>query len=356
MFSRISKGLVLGLSLAATTVAVGCAGSSDENVGSSEGAATSSIAHDYEGSIGNNKVYVRINRVGEAITGSYFYDKVGTTDDVLMLKGTLKSGTKLTMTESLNSAGADTGAFDVQVAGDSITGTWKAGNTALPVKLTAIKAFKAVQHKYSASIKAVKENEDSWVRDCSLEAEAVEIFGMEPAAEKAIMDKLKIDRLERDEEGHCENDIRWVTQTIVFNEKGFLTVDVSSEYDGGAHPNNSSEYYNFDGSGYSITPSDIFEASSSLQLKALVVKAMLAEAGPEGAEDIKGDIELLDQYWDADTKLDGIQMGVLADGIKIDMINNYPHVALPSAPVVTLKWADVKPLISTWTSIQSLTE
>lgn len=351
MLSHISKGLVLALSLAATTVAVGCAGS-EENVGSSEGAATSStLSHDYEGTIGNNKVFVRINREGEAINGSYFYDKVGTSDDTLVLKGSLR-GTKLTMTESVNAAGADTGAFEGNVSGDAITGTWKAGTTTLPLKLTAIKTLKTVQHKYNATIKAVKVAGQDWQsRDCSLEAEGVEIFGLEANAERAMMDALKIDRLDRDKDGNCGDDLRYVTQTVAFNDKGFLTIAVSTEYDGGAHPENSSEYINFQSStGYKITPSDIFAAGSEPKVKELMIKAMQAQVGKNDltAEDIKSQIEEFEQYFGADRKLEDIQMGILAEGIHIDMTNNYPHVALALAPDVTISWADVKPLLSTY--------
>ena len=355
MFSRISKGLVLALSLTASTVAVGCAGNAEENIGSDEGAATSStLSHDYEGTIGNNKVFVRIDRVGAAITGSYFYDKPGTSDDVLVLKGSL-AGTKLTMTESVNAAGADTGAFNGNVSGDSITGTWKAGNTTLPLKLTAIKSLKTVQHKYVANIKAAKVPGQEWQpRDCSLDADGVEIFGLDPAAEKAMMDALKIERLDRDQEGHCDSDIRYVSQTVELNDKGFLTIHVATEYDGGAHPENASEYYNFQvTTGQNIGPNEIFQAGSEAKVKELMIKAMQKQQTPDfTAEDIKAQIEEFEQHFDAETKLENIQMGVLADGLHIDMGNNYPHVILALAPAVTIPWSDVKPLMTSWSAAQ----
>lgn len=360
MFSRISKGLVLALSVTATAFAVGCAGTADENVASDEGAATASaaLAHDYEGTIGNLKVFVRLDVQGSAISGSYFYaDKVGN-GDTLILKGSA-SGSKLTMTESVNGAGAATGAFDGTIGAGGITGTWKAGARTLPLNLTAIKSLKTVQHKYNAAIKAPAVPGEDWHRDCSLEAEAVEIFGLEANVEKAMMDALKIEPLDHDEKGQCESDIRYVSQSVEYTGNGFLTIHVATEYDGGAHPENQTDYFNFEvASGANVGPNDIFAAGSKAKVKDLIEKQINAQQGPEfTAEDAQAQIEEFQEHFDmANDDLAYITMGVTQKGLVIDMGNNYPHVILALAPIVTVPWSDVKPLLKAGSPAAAMTK
>jgi hypothetical protein len=358
MFSRISKGLVLALSLAASTVAVGCAGTADENVASDEGAATaaSGLAHDYEGTIGNLKVLVRIDAQGSAISGSYFYsDKVGNGDQ-LILKGSV-SGSKLTMTESVNGAGAATGTFNGNIGANGITGTWKAGNTTLPLNLTAIKSLKTVQHKYKAEIKAVKTPDNQWARDCSLEAEVVEIYGLDAKIEKTMMDSLKVDPLEKDQQGHCDSDIRFVSQTVGYNGNGLLSIDVSTEYDGGAHPENQADAFNFVvASGANLAPADVFAAGSKAKLKDLI-EAQMRKDDPDADKKDENDFSAISEFenhWDLSNDSLPFTMSVSDKGVTINMGNEYPHVILALAPVVTLSWADVKPLLKAGTPVAVL--
>ena len=62
----------------------------------------------------------------------------------------------------------------------------------------------------------------------------------------AIANALKVDPLDKDAQGYCDSDIRYVTQTVKLNANGFLTIHVATEYDGGAHPENQSDYLNFE--------------------------------------------------------------------------------------------------------------
>lgn len=360
MFSRISKGLVLALSLAASTVAVGCAGNAEENVASDEGAATaaSGIAHDYEGTIGNLKVLVRIDAQGSAISGSYFYaDKVGNGDQ-LILKGSL-SGSKLTMTESVNGAGAATGTFNGNIGANGITGTWKAGNTTLPLNLTAIKSLKTVQHKLTQNVKAKQiPGQQFQPRDCSLEAELVEIYGLDPKIEKTMMDALKVDLIAKDAQGKCEgDDIRFVGQTVGYNGNGLLSIDVSTEYDGGAHPENQSDAFNFVlATGANLAPADVFAAGSKAKLKDLIEAAMRKD-DPDADKKDENDFSAIGEFenhWDLSNDSLPFTMSVSDKGVKIDMGNQYPHVILALAPSVTLSWADVKPLLKPGTPVAAL--
>ena len=358
MFSRISKGLVLALSLAASTVAVGCASNAEENVASDEGAATagSALAHDYEGTIGNLKVLVRLDASGSAISGSYFYaDKVGNGDN-LILKGSVQ-GSKLTMTESVNGAGAATGTFNGTIGAGSITGTWKAGNTTLPLKLTAIKSLKTAQHKYKAEIKAVHTGPNDFVRDCSLEAEVVEIYGLDAKLEKQMMDSLKVDPLDKDAQGHCDSDIRFVTQTVGYNGNGLLSIDVATEYDGGAHPENQADAFNFVvATGQNLGPADVFAAGSKAKLKDLIEAAMRKE-DPNADKKDENDFSAISEFenhWDMSNDSLPFTMSLSDKGITINMGNSYPHVILALAPLVTISWADAKPLLKAGTPAAAL--
>lgn len=358
MFSRISKGLVLALSLSASAFAVGCAGTADENVASDEGAATAGAAlgHDYEGTIGNLKVLVRLDAQGANISGSYFYaDKTGNGDD-LVLKGSL-AGSKLTLTESVNGAGAPTGTFEGTVSATGIKGTWKAGATTLPLNLAPIKALKTVVRKFEANIKAVAVPGQSWTpRDCSLQADALEIYGLDPKIERSMMDALKIDPLDKDQQGHCESDIRFVSQSVHYSGNGFLTISVATEYDGGAHPENQSDFFNFNlATGANVGPNDIFAAGSEAKVKDLVIKQINAST-EMSAEEKKEQIDEFATHWTEETKLEFITMGVGEKGLTIDMGNNYPHVILALAPTVVVPWSDVKPLAKAGSPIAAMTK
>lgn len=341
---HVTKALVLAAALTASAFGAGCAADHGDDVASNDSNATAApLATGYEGTIGNLKVAVRLDAEGGSIAGSYFYsDKVGN-GDALVLKGTL-AGSKLTLTESVNGAGATTGQFDGQVSDTGITGTWKAGNTTLPLTLTAIRSFKTITQKIKA---AAKSDGAQYSRDCSLEAELVQVYGLNnAAAEKAIMDALKVDPLDKDAAGHCDSDIRYVTQSIAYNANGFLTVTVGTEYDGGAHPEIQSDAFNFElATGKNWTGKQIFKPGSEPALKAFIEKDINADKDLT-ADDKKESIAQFEQFWDEGVDLDSVAISLGEKGITINMGNDYPHVVLALAPVVEIPWSDAQPLLA----------
>lgn len=344
MFSRVSMGVLPMFMLVAGALATGCAGSASEDSGSSEGAASASLARGYEGTIGTLKVALRLGTQGSTVTGSYFYsDKTGT-GDTLTLSGTVTNG-KLSLTEKVNGAGAATGTFEGTITATGITGTWKnaSGATKLPLSLKPITAPKAITRKYKATQKT---NDTQYGRDCSLEAEAIEVYGLADAkAEAAIGDALKIAPLDKDASGNCSSDIRTVTQSVSFQASGFLTVHASTEWDGGAYPEVTSDYFNFElASGKNLKGGDLFPAASSPKLKALVAAQINADPQLD-ADNKKEQLDEFDSHWSDDTDLSGIAMGFGANGLAIDMLNNYPHAVAALAPSVEIPWASVKPLL-----------
>jgi hypothetical protein len=174
-----------------------------------------------------------------------------------------------------------------------------------------------------------------------------------------MMTSLKVDALDKDPQGHCSGDIRTVSQSVELNGSGFLTVHVGIEYDGGAHPEDESDYFNFNvATGANVGPNDIFAAGSEAQVKALIEKGINAQVGKDGftAQDAKDQIDEFETHWGDDVKLDAIAMGVTQKGLVIDMGNNYPHVVLALAPLVTVAWSDVKPLLKAGSPLASIAQ
>lgn len=356
MFRSVSSALVLAaLSISVTAFGVGCAGQAEEDANAADGAASASgIAHDYEGTIGSLKVFLRLDAQGSNVTGSYFYaDKKGN-GDTLKLSGTIANG-KLSLTEKVNGAGNPTGTFEGTVGAAGITGTWKGGTSKLPLALKPITSLKTALRKYSVT--GPKVTDSDYGRQCSLDAEQLEVFGLDAKIEKAIGEKLAIEPLDN-ADGKCISDIRTINHEVKMNAKGFLTVHVSTEYDGGAHPENASEYFNFDlKTGAHVGPNEIFAAGSEAKVKALVEAEIKAGRGQIfDGENISEDVlESFNQQWSEDTKLENIQMGFGEKGLTIDMGNNYPHVILAIAPVVEIPWASIKPLMKAGSPAAAMT-
>ncbi len=347
MARTVSSALVFALSL---SIGAGCAAHADDDVASGDSAQTADVlARSYEGTIGNLKIVMRVDTNGSSVTGSYFYaDKVGN-GDRLVLKGTA-SGGKLSLTESVNGAGPTTGTFAGSITAQGVTGTWKSGTKTLPLALTAIKAPKTVIHKIKDTAKSAYGQ-----RDCSLEAELVEVYGLaNQQAEAAINEALTVEGIERDANGKCDGDIRYVTQSVALSTADFITVHVNTEYDGGAHPEISSEYFDFvAATGGRLTAKDFFVAGSASKVKDLVVRGINAD--PElDADGKRESLETLDNYLNADTNLEELQFAVTKTGLKLDMLSNYPHVIAAIAPVVDMKWADLRSFMKTDSPVLSL--
>ena len=354
MFRSVSSALVLALSISATAFGAGCAGQAEEDANAADGAASASgLGHDYEGTIGNLKVFLRLDAQGSNVSGSYFYaDKTGN-GDTLVLSGTIANG-KLSLTEKVNGAGNATGTFEGTVGAAGITGTWKGGTSKLPLALKPITALKTATRKFSVTGPKVTAE---FARQCSLDGEAIEVFGLDAKIEKSIAGALAIEPLDN-ADGKCESDLRSVHQSVKMNAKGFLTVQVGTEYNGGAHPENASEYYNFDlKTGANVGPNEIFAAGSEAKVKALIETEIKAGRGSTfDGEDMSEDmLATFQDYWGADRKVGEVQMGFGEKGLTVDMGNNYPHVILAIAPVVEIPWASIKPLLKAGSPAAAMT-
>lgn len=354
MIRHSSLGLLVAVSLAASIVGVGCASPSD-GASSDDSAATSgtsALGRDFSGTIGGKAVHIRLAASGNAVTGSYFYDAVAS-NGTLVLKGT-QTGNKITLTESVNGAGATTGTWNGTISATGISGTWKSpSGSSLALAMTEIKpgSNAVVTHKLAQKVKFTGGDSSVPFPDCQLDATALEVFGLADAnAEAAINKALAVAPLDLDASGKCSefDDVRTVTHTATLNQNGFLTVSVNEEDDGGAHPEISINYFNFRLSdGAQFTAKDLFSADAAAAVRTMVVNHINAETDLS-ADDKKDTLDELDTQWatDGSMSLDSIQFGVTAKGITLDMTNNYPHVVLAEAPMIDFTWADLKPVLS----------
>lgn len=352
MFSRVSmSSMVVALSLAAAVFGAGCAAAANDDTANAAGAQSvpaASLARSYQGTIGTLKVMARLQVVGNAVSGSYFYADKASNGDAIVLSGNAV-GQKLTFSEAVNAS--KTGSFDTMIGNGVINGTWKSpdGATSLAVKLTAVKGgtLLPVTRTFKDTAPAASASAGAPLTTCESTASFIEVFGLaSAAAEDAINKKLAPTKIERDASGKCDSGSATdATQTVGFNAQGFLSIAISTNYDGGAHPEVSLEFANFKtADGSQLSGKDFFAADAKDQVKALVVKSINADASLAAA-DKTDSLSELDNEWQHIDSLDSIEFGITDKGLRLDMTNNYPHVVVALAPVAALSWADLKPLL-----------
>ena len=341
--------MVVAVSLAAAIFGTGCAASSSEDTGAGAGAQSvpaSSLARSYEGTIGTLKVMARIGVSGSAISGTYFYTDKASNGDALVLSGNAL-GTKLTLTEAVN--GTKTGAFDAKIGNGVITGTWKSANgaTSLAVNLTAVKAGApiVVSRQFKDATPAAAHG--ATMTTCESTASFIELFGLDSAAaENAINAKLAPAKIERDASGKCESAYSLgSTQKTTFNAQGIITIETTLTQDYGTYPDGSVVYTNFKtADGTEITTKDFhFAANARDKVGALFVKSLNTDARfTDNRQEV---LDLFDSKWSSITSLDAIGFGLSDKGLMFDLSESYEHATAGAAPVGTLAWADVKPLL-----------
>ena len=350
MLSRVSmSSMVVAVSLAAAVFGAGCAAAAGDDTANAAGAQSvpaASLARSYQGTIGTQKVMARLQVVGNAVSGSYFYADKASNGDVIVLSGNAV-GQKLTLSEAVNAS--KTGSFDTMIGNGVINGTWKSpdGATSLAVKLTAVKSGTLLPVTRTFKDTAPAASAGATLTTCESTASFIEVFGLaSAAAEDAINKKLAPTKIERDASGKCDSGSATdATQTVGFNAQGFLSIAISTSYDGGAHPDVASEFANFKtADGSQLTGKDFFATNAKDQVKALVVKSINADASLAAADKTES-LSELDNEWQQINSLDSIEFGITDKGLTLDMTNDYPHVVVALAPVVALSWADLKPLL-----------
>lgn len=349
MYLTKLRHALLATTIASALLASGCAsGAGDDDAGSGTGAATAattpaSLSREYQGTIKDLKIMVRLDVQGSNVSGSYFYaDKTGN-GDVITLKGTI-AGNQLKLDESVK--GQKTGQMAATVSGTKISGTWAKpdGTGKLTLTLDAIPTTKLlpVTRKLAQSFKAT-EGTSAGFDTCALTSSYIEVYGMADAKTEAAINGILATK---PIDSSCDfPSSETFTQEVKLNDKGLLVIVQSEEDDGGAHPNEGHTAFNFDvATGKQLAAKDIFKSDALPKLKELV----LATVPPDQKDDVTQQLD--------EMSIDGYDTAVMADGVQIDFVNEFPHVILAEAPLATLKWADVKDLLQPGTAVAKLAQ
>lgn len=268
----------------------------------------------FKGSIGTSLgLQMKLVRTGDQLSGSYFYEKIGTRID---LRGNVDPSGKLTL-EEFDKSGKQTGLFKGiwQVSANdgliTLAGNWsKPPNEKGSDKLTAFSVHEepiAFTGDVEVVSKQIKENDKKLMYEVSAQYPQLN-GGNNPNFEKfnqttrALVTK-KVAGFKKDmapaegeearPEGSMGSNLN-VAYTLVLAQDDLISAkfDVGSYYQGAAHPNSYSDVINFDlKNGKQLKLSDLFKPGSKyLQTIANYAIADLKKQAKEKGL-IEGEIE-----------------------------------------------------------------
>lgn len=351
MSSSLVRSALVALSLfAATSSLVGCAAdTTEDDVGgeSQDAVGENAVAHAYKGKIGNLEVMVRLEKNGNALSGSYFYVGKTTKGETIALSGSSTSG-KISLDEKVGAQ--KTGSFSGTIErGGKLKGTWKTpdGSRSLPFTLDAITAPIAVERKMKDS--APLQEPTEFRPTCDVEVSYYEVFGLaDAAAEKKVNEALAGEwtaPLPKDAAGKCTDEYFigiTATSTIKLQDKDILSIEIAGETNGGAYPNHSLEWINVGTkTGRRFTLKDTIKQASLPSVKDKVVAALRARAVAEGGEPSDMDylVDIAERSFESP---ENIAFEVRAEGINISYFNSLPHAMQAIDEDGTLiKWSEL---------------
>jgi hypothetical protein len=331
---------------------------SAQSMSQSGGVAPSDETRLFRGEVGEHRVEMRLARVGDRLTGTYAYDKVGAN---INLNGTIEGKGNFTLQET-DASGKQTGAFKgrwvEQASGATLEGTWtKTGakeglsfylteqhiNFSPPLKLV-VKAIKEEdnQKRYTltAEYPQIEGSTDANVDKLNREVSGFvtkEVnqwrgeAGVEPDEEVSGADETMGDDLT------IRYDVRHATNDLVSIEFW-----VSTYEHGAAHPLTYSKVFNFDlKNGHSLELSDLFRPDANYldTIASYSIKDLKRQNKEAGAEAMLNDDDIeegasakADNYrsWNITPKglmitFDAYQVGPYAAGPQWALI---PYAAL----------------------------
>jgi len=322
----------------------------------------------FKGSIGPSlDLQMKLVRVGNQLAGSYFYQKIGTR---INLRGTVDKDGNLLL-EEFDQAGKQTGVFKGVWAVDSSDGlATLAGNWSKPPnEKGSDKQTAFAVHEEPIALTGDVELVSKQIRETNkkLMYEIVAAYpqfngGANPNFEKfnqavrGLVTKkvagFKKDMAPDEEEGprpegSMGSDIN-ITYTVALAQDDLISIkfDVSSYYQGAAHPNLYSEVVNYDlKNGKQLKLSDLFKPGSKyLQAIANYCIADLKKqrTGPNAPALLEGEIEK-----GAAPSLENYQSWTITKkglGINFDPYQIAPYAAGPQS--VTVPYASLKEVIN----------
>lgn len=264
---------------ATTQTANGNANANEQPGGISGGKAPSGKI--FRGSVGDNKLQMTLHREGDKLSGTYFYQKVGSD---ISLKGSINSQGDFTLQEFDNN-GKQTGEFKgkwSEAAGlpsATMEGTWAKPNSKQTLSFYATQQMVEITNGSRVVTKEIKE--DNKKEKYSIDAEYPELTGASnPNADKFNQEvknliaketkgfKEGVAEVSADEDAPPDtgngSDIRIVYDVSLATDDLISVIfDISAYSQGAAHPNNYSQVLNYDlKTGRSLKLADLFKPNS----------------------------------------------------------------------------------------------
>lgn len=267
----------------------------------------------FKGSIGNNlSLQMKLVLEGERLSGSYFYEKVGTK---INLRGTLDKNGNLTL-EEFDPAGKPTGVFQGNwKTGENglveVAGSWKAPNSNKQTTFTLQE--EPIEFSSGVEVVARRINEKNKKLKYEIDAEYPQLTGsgsqnherFNQTIRSLVTKKVagfKIDMASNEEDADLElpeesagSDLH-IGYNIELAKDDLISVllVVGSYSAGAAHPNSYSEVVNFDlKNGKQLNLSDVFQPGS----KYLQALAAYCIADLKKQAKSKGEDSMLDDDW-----------------------------------------------------------
>jgi hypothetical protein len=323
----------------------------------------------FKGSIGNSlDLQMKLTRTNEQLTGTYFYEKVGTKID---LRGTLAKDGNVTL-EEFDAGGKQTGLFKGIWAVDGTDGLVTiAGNWSKPP------GDKAVDKKTAFSLheepiyltgnvdvvaKSIKENNKKLVYEISVQYPQLS-GGSNPNLEKfnqavrgSVVKKVAAFKKEvapqPDEEPRPENSMGSdlsISYNIELAQDNLVSVSfsVSSYYQGAAHPNSFSEVINYDlKNGKALKLADVFKPGAKyLQaLSAYCVADLKKQSKAKGADGMLDDSSINTGAGPTASNYHSWSITKQGLGINFDSYQVGPYAA--GAQFVKVPYSAVKDLVN----------
>jgi hypothetical protein len=259
----------------------------------------------FTGIISDKKIQMTLNRQGDQISGTYFYQKIGSD---ISLKGQVKGG-EFTLQEFDNS-GKQTGEFKGKwnepqyLPGAELEGTWsKPGSKQEPLNFYATEQLIEFNNGLRVVTKEIKEEDKK--KKYSVEVEYPELTGAaNPNADKfnqgvKSLATKEVGDFKKGEQEQSAEDVPADAETGSDISSGYdvvlanddlvsILLQFSNFEAGAAHPNNYAHVFNYDlKNGKALKLADLFKPGSDYLsvISRYTVIDLKKRLGPEGVDD-----------------------------------------------------------------------
>lgn len=322
---RTLAGLVAAC-LSALAMAIPELASADEKPAGAAVTAPASLARSYAGTVGTQRLMMRLEVAGSAVKGTCFVADEVWNGRTRTLAGTFESG-KLVLAESVG--GKATGSFEGTVAASGrVAGTWTSRDgRAQPLSLEAIVPGTPRLVTRHLKDRAPAAQPSGPVDHCEVDLKFLEIFGLADAAIEAAANGALAaghERIKRNPRGQCEGFATELVaaQQVKLQQDDLLVVAESGTgYGGGAHPWNTISYTNFSlRTGRRLRIADVLRPGTLPRAQALFRAAAERRFSDEGDRDSV--LRALDHAFE---RGDDLVFRLAAEGLYVSAFNELAY-------------------------------